>query len=690
MSAAESVGTGGGVAAPPVEQLALLRSAVREARPRHVEPPAAELPVARVAVDLPLSHLDRPFDYLVPASMATGAVPGARVRVRVAGQELDGFVLERRAESGFPGRLERLKRVVSPEPVLDPALARVARRVADRYAGTLADVLRLAVPPRVARVEGAAEPAPPPEPLAGLAPHHGPWQAYRDGPAFCAALARREAPRAVWTALAGEDWPRTLASAVAVALDAGRGALVVLPDGRDVARVDAALGAALGGGERGPRRHVALTADLGPEERYRRWLAVRRGRVRAVVGTRAAMFAPVPDLGLVVVWDDGDDLHAEPRAPYPHVREVLCLRAEESGAAALLAGFARTSEAEQLLRQGWARPLLAARERVRAAAPRVLPAGEDAELARDGAAAWARLPTLAWQTAKRALQQGPVLVQVPRRGYLPALSCRRCRAAARCPHCRGPLSVTSGSAVPACCWCAAPAASWRCPVCESTAYRAQVVGARRTAEELGRAFPGVSLRTSGRDGVLAAVGGAPALVVATPGAEPVADGGYAAALLLDGWALLTRPDLRAGEETLRRWLGAAALVRPAGEGGTVVVLADSALPPVQALLRWDPAGFAARELDERAAVGLPPTARLVSLTGPPPAVADLLATARLPSTSEVLGPVSLPDDRSRSLVRVPLADSAPLAAALSAAAAVRSARKAADPVRVQVDPLDIA
>ncbi|MDT3400895.1 primosome assembly protein PriA, partial [Streptomyces sp. B1866] len=120
-----------------------------------------------------------------------------------------------------------------------------------------------------------------------------------------------------------------------------------------------------------------------------------------------------------------------------------------------------------------------------------------------------------------------------------------------------------------------PEPAWRCAACGGARLRARVVGARRTAEELGRAFPAVPVRTSGRDHVLATVPDRPALVVSTPGAEPVAENGYAAALLLDGWALLGRPDLRAGEQALRRWLEAAALVRghgpdgagPAGAGG---------------------------------------------------------------------------------------------------------------------------
>ncbi|MBT8224323.1 MAG: primosome assembly protein PriA, partial [Dactylosporangium sp.] len=227
-----------------------------------------------------------------------------------------------------------------------------------------------------------------------------------------------------------------------------------------------------------------------------------------------------------------------------------------------------------------------------------------------------------------------------------------------------------------------------CPHCGGRALRAAVVGARRTAEELARAFPGVPVRTSGRDEVLATVDGGPALVVATPGAEPVAEGGYGAVLLLDTWALLTRADLRASEETLRRWLAAAALARPARHGGTVVVVCDGALAVVQALLRFDPGWFAARELAQRRELGFPPAARIATVTGPPEAVADLLAQARLPAEAEVLGPVPASDDGERMLVRTPRSAGRALAVALRSAAGVRSARKATDFVRVRIDPPD--
>ncbi|MEW2083373.1 primosomal protein N' [Streptomyces sp. NPDC005283] len=697
------------------EQLALIRETVRRAKVPKAKPRtwrgaalAKELPVARVMVNKGVLHLDQYFDYAVPEELDADAQPGVRVRVRFGagahrvrdgrregGGLIDGFLIERRAESDYAGALAALAYVVSPEPVLSPEMLALARAVADRYAGSLADVLQLAVPPR----NGRAEAKPSPEPLSPpAAPEAATWGRYGRGVAFLEALASGGAPRAVWTALPGPQWSDELARAVAATLASGRGALVVVPDGRRAARVDAALTALLGEG-----RHAVLTAESGPEKRYRQWLAVRRGSVRAVVGTRAAMFAPVQDLGLVAIWDDGDSSHSDENAPFPHVREVLELRAAHDSCGFLLGSTSCTVEAAQLVASGWALPLIADREQVRSATPLVRTVG-DGELARDEAARAARLPSLAWQTVRAGLKSGPVLVQVPRRGYVPRLACERCRTPARCRHCSGPLEAP-GAGDLTCGWCGRGAPHWHCVACGSTKLRAQIVGARRTAEELGRAFPAVQVRTSGRDHVLDTVPGRPALVVSTPGAEPVADGGYAAALLLDGWAMLGRPDLRAGEDALRRWIDAASLVRGQGEGGSVVIVAEPTLRPVQALVRWDPVGHAQRELAERAELGFPPVSRMAAVTGKAEAIAAFVATAALPGDAEVLGPVPVPvadpgrprrpgdppvgEVWERVLLRVPPGSGAALAAALKTAQAARMARGGGEPVRIRIDPPDI-
>jgi primosomal protein N' (replication factor Y) len=645
-------------------------AATRRRRVAEAEPAATD-PVARVLVDLPLAHLDRTFDYLVPARDADAAVPGARVKVRFAGQDVDGYLLERAAASDHTGRLTPLRRVVSAEPVLSPVVARLAGAVAERWAGSRADVLRLAVPPRHATTEAKPSPAAGPPP-----PRRDPvaWDGHETARGFLDHLAEGGSPRAVWAAAPGTDWPAALADAAAATYASGRGVLLVVPDHRDVARVDAALTEALGEGH-----HVTLTADSGPAARYRDFLAVCRGARRIVLGTRAAAFAPVRDLGLVAIWDDGDDLLAEPRAPYPHAREVLLLRAELEACAALVGGFARSVEAQQLLRAGWAREIVAPREVLRARAQvSVAEAGEREH--------GTRMPRAVYDLLRRAAAEGPVLVQTPRSGYAPSLACERCRTPARCRTCSGPLALGSPTEPPACRWCGTAAPDWACPTCGHRGLRAPVLGGTRTAEELGRSHPGIPVLSSSGDQVRASVPDKPSIVVATPGAEPVAEGGYAAVVMLDTWLPLARAELRAEEEALRRWLGAAGGVRP---GGRVLAVGPSDHPALQALVRWDPAGFAERESAQRTEAHLPPASRTATVTGAPGAVDDVLTLLDGPEGTEVLGPVPVAEaGEVRAVVRVPRRLGAELSVALGEVQRVRSARKL-EAVRVQIDPYSL-
>ncbi len=672
------------------QQVRASQARARETRARRVAGAAISehAPVARVVVDSALAHLDRDFDYAVPASMDADAVPGARVKVRFAGHEADGFITERAEASDHDGALTPLRRVVSAEAVLSPAVSLLAADLAARYAGTRSDVLRLAVPPRHATTEKQPSDAPSAraawDPVAATQA----WAGHEPGAAFVRHLAEGASPRAVWHAAPGTAWPDLLAHAAAAALAGDRGAVLCVPDGRDVDRVDEALTRLLGRGH-----HVALRADAGPAARYRDFLALSRGARRVAVGTRAAAYAPVRGLGLVAVWDDGDDLHAEPRAPYPHVRETLLLRAEQESAAALVGGFSPSVESGYLLRTGWASALRAPRTVVRERAVVEVAGAGDVERSRDPHGRGARVPTQVRDALRGGLESGPVLVSTPRRGYAVALACERCRTPCRCPVCTGPLAQTTPQDPPACRWCATPAPHWACPVCGARGLRAPVVGQARTAEELGRAFPRALVRSSSADRVLVDVDAAPQIVVATPGAEPVAAGGYAAVLLLDGWLLLDRVDLRAEEEALRRWSNAAGLVRP---GGRVVLVADPAHPAVQALVRWDQPGWAAREAGERQQAHLPPASRMATLTGSPGAIDDAVTLLDLPEGAEVLGPVPAAlaapvgasprgEASDRVVLRVPRAQGPALSRALVELQRVRSARKL-DPVRVQVDP----
>ena len=638
-------------------------------------------PVARVLVDVSLPHLDRAFDYAVPETMAASARPGARVKVRFAGHDVDGYVVARVATSDHHGALAPLRRVVSPECVLTPEIAALAGDVAERYAGVRADVLRLAVPPRHATTEKETSPAEPALAAAHSAPD-GPdaWSRYPHAAPFLRHLAEGGAPRAAWAAAPGDDWAAMLAEAAASTLRHGRGSVLCVPDGKDAARVGEALTSRLGEGH-----HVVLTAESGPAQRYRDFLAVARGTRRIVVGSRAAAFAPVHALGLVAIWDDGDDLHAEPRAPYPHTREVLLMRATRERAAALVGGFSRSVEADFLVRTGWARDLAPPREEVRRRATVQVSGASDVARMRDPGGQGARVPTEVHALLRGALEQGPVLVQTPRAGYALALACERCRTPAACRTCQGPLALRSAATPPACRWCGTDAQGWSCPECGAAGLRAPVLGEARTGEELGRAFPSSRVITSAGDHVVRRVDARPGIVVATPGAEPIAEGGYCAVVLLDTWLLLARDDSRADEEALRRWSNAVGLLRP---GGQALAVGDPAHPALQALVRWDQPGFARRLSEERQEARLPPSVRLATVTGEPGALDDVLTLLAPPAHIELLGPAPAGDDEERLVLRTPRSHGPGLARALGELQRVRASRKL-DAVRVQVDPVSL-
>ena len=313
---------------------------------------------------LGLAHLDRPFDYLVDAADDETAVVGARAHSFRAGRLVDGFVLERRADSDHVGSLSYLDRAVSGEPVLTPELATLARAVADRYAGTMSDVVRLAVLP--------VTPAPRRD-LPTTFRRRRMRRTWRRGrrtsmptrsSAHCDRSPRR--PRTPSGRPHREQWPQRLAELATAVAAAGRGTIIIVPDQRDLDRLASACEPLLGDRCVSPRPGWGVDAVSSlardPES----------GAASVVAGTRSAVFAPVHNLGLVVVWDDGDDSLAEPRAPYPHPREVAVLRTHQQRCGFLVGGFSRTAEAQALVESGWAHDLVADRQTVRARMPRVL------------------------------------------------------------------------------------------------------------------------------------------------------------------------------------------------------------------------------------------------------------------------------------------------------------------------------
>ncbi len=643
-------------------------------------------PVAQVVVDINAAQLDHPFDFAVPQEFADVAVPGCRVRVRFAGRLVNGFITNRRSESTHDGRLTPIARVLGP-PVLTSEIAQLSRVVADRYAGTANEVLRDAVPVRhVGAEKGFVDSAGQlvsavrvPNVVTPSSPEID-WSAYSGGAEAIRDLEAGKQVRVGLVANVADSAPSLVGDLVAATTGH---AIVVVPDGTDVARFadvfESRLGAAV----------TRLTGDQKPRDRYRHFLRVRVGEATIVIGTRNSVFAPVEGLRLIVVWDDGDDSLAESRAPGWHAREVAALRSLGCEASLVIAGFSQSVESAKLVEQGWLRgvtPVRGSRHR----GPLILTAAS----ARVGdPAAAARIPRFAWEVISQGLERGPVLVQVGRRGYLPSVACDGCRNIATCVSCTGPLSQPQRLDVLACQWCAREYPVHVCPTCGGSTWRAVRVGSTRTAEELHAAFASVPVLVSDSvSGVLTATGDEPAIVVATIGAEPQAASGYSAAVLLDGDAQSANAFLRAGEQLIRRWFNAAALVRTAERGGVIAVTADPAIRAVQALVRGDAAGWAQRELAERRETELPPVTRSAVITGPLAAVQTFADACDRDAHWRILGPTpqsgrNTDGAMARLVILVPTADGPTLAARVKAVMMAGSDGAGPHRVTVRIDPI---
>ena len=626
--------------------------------------PGTRAPIARVLIDSPLPQLDRLFDYGIPEALRGRAVAGVRVRVplRSAGRVADGFIVEIAPPGDYTGALSEIEEVVSTVPVLTPEVWTLARKVSERAAGNANDIVRLAVPNRQVRVEKAylaADERPPLAPLEPPARVHG----YGDGVIETAIAARArlavdaiplvtEVAPGVWVG----EWAVTMAAAAAATLAGGATAILAVPDYRDQEQLASALAAILP-----PERVIRLDAKQSNPDRYRSFLRCLRDEPVVIIGNRSVVYAPAANLGLIAIFDDGDPLHSEPLSPYVHARDAALVRQEQQGCALIFLGHARSTEVERLVEVGWVRAF--------APQPAVLPkvvhtAQQSSE---DRLAAQARIPSTAWREARAALEFGPVLVQVARPGYAPRLACADCKRSARCMKCEGPLGQKTSRSTPACNWCGALAVDWKCANCDGERLRFVGSGAGRTAEDLGRAFPGVRIIVADGERPILTVGAEPALVIATRGAEPIAAGGYRAVLLLDGESMVARESLRVAEDCLRWWSNAAALA--ARRAPIVLVGVGGAL--ASAFVTWRQADFARSELADRRALRFPPAVRVATVTGTVQAVADAVATLGVDGP-DILGPVDVEGGGVRTIVRFDYAHGAEIAQGLRAEV-VRSA-----------------
>jgi primosomal protein N' (replication factor Y) len=645
-----------------------------------------------------------PFDYRLRPDQPDVGV-GSLVRVPFGRSRTLGVVVELAESSELPS-----DRLAEPEEVLPtsvpPDLVALATWMADEYCSTPARALGLVLAPGARKRRGGKRPrkggvrrSTPKTYRIGAAPAAPPpltpaQQAALDP--VLAALRASRAERFLLHGVTGSGKTEVYLQAVHEALARGRGAIVLVPE---IAMTPQALGRFTARfGDTIAVLHSALTEAARRDE----WLRLSSGDARVCVGPRSAVFAPLPEIGLIVVDEEHEGSYKHEGDPRYDARSVAARRAEQHGAV-LLVGSA-TPRPESI------HELAGLRLPERVDGRRLPPVelldmrGHDHPLHPQTRAALAEL--------QRA--GGKAIMLLNRRGWSNFLSCRSCGRVWMCPNCEVALVLHRVNGTPglaaglvACHHCGhREPTPRRCAACGSSTVARHGAGTERVEHELreaiaNRDFPVLRLDADAagldrRAGALEQFQAAPAGLLI--GTQMVAKGhdfpDVTLGIVLDADQTLRFPDFRAEERTFSLITQLAGRAGRGQDGGRVLVqtLAPDARA-VRLAANHDADGFLAGELERRRLLGYPPFSSLIRVVFSAAAAADARAAAAAlceriaPPEADVLGPAALFALRGRARSQVVVKARARVEAIDEVGAAVQSLAKewSASKVSVSVD-----
>ena len=580
-----------------------------EVAPAPSGPMAQSLPVAKVRVDTGVFHLDQLYDYLIPEKLSDSAVVGVRVQLPFGGRETEGIIASRVPHPDRAGELKVISKILSPHAVATEATLNLFEKASQEYCCNPWDLIRSAIPPRVASVDRTM-------PVSGAT-----------------VTTQQSATSPIFHSFA----PYVPSHLQMVELVNGAkkngSVLIVAPDENDVAQLVAALSNSF-------ENVLALSSSLSREDRYRNFLELQRLPSSIVVGTRSAMFAPVNNLSTLIIYMESSVDHYEIRSPGWNTSTIARLRSENEGVSLIYTGFSPSLNTAYQIDQ---KKMKFLSQRFYVDAQAFSPS--------EGAL----LPGRIFSEIKKALHNGAVLFLAPRKGYGNALLCSHCRNVAHC-HCGGRLSVTSKLVAPTCVHCGTSHPQWKCRFCGRDKQYLAGRGIDRAAEEISRAFPGFPVVISAGDVIKNTVEAKPSLVLATPGAQPVIQGGYSAVVILDAMRFFSHTDINGQERARELIFETASSIQ---EKGRVLLVLDEVHPIVAALARWNVAPLLKRELAGRDELELPPyvaSAVLVmdAVTAPQilSGLKKALAEGRIPSSTRIYGPTVLPKSQAKIVLHV--------------------------------------
>jgi len=608
-------------------------------------PVAGRLPVARVRVDTGVFHLDQLYDYSVPEKLSEFIVPGVRVQLPFGNRETEGIVIDRVVNPEKAGTLKVITKVLSPHPVATSTTFELIDRAAEFYCCNPWDLLRSAIPPRVASVD-------------------------KELPVVHQVSTNPKTKKnSVYQSFMPFSPPYEQIAEIVAEFNRSGSVLIVAPDEKDVDAIIKSFEAKF-------HSVLKLSSASTREERYRNFLLSMRLETSVVVGTRSAIFTPVRNLVAIIIYKESSPDHYEIRSPGWSASTIAHMRSQREGVSLVLTGFAPSVRVANEID---ARSVKFNNQRTQVNVQAFTPS--------DGTL----LPGRIFSEVKKALKNGPVLFVAPRKGYGNALLCAHCRNVALC-KCGGRLSVASKGLAPTCVHCGTGFPLWRCSYCDRDKQYLAGRGIDRAAEEISRAFPGYPVVISAGDVIKESVDAKPALVLATPGAQPYVQGGYAAVVVLDAIRFFSHTDVNGQERARELLFETASMVSNTGQ---VLLVLDDSHPIVAAIARWNIAPLLKRELTERVELMLPPSvmsAVLVTEQSSAPAIVSglkkALEDARLPSSTRIFGPTILAKGQAKIVVHVSHEQSSDLAKILHELQRKRSIAKK-DLLTLRIDPYSL-
>jgi primosomal protein N' (replication factor Y) len=566
-------------------------------------PAATELPIASVWVDSGIATLNEPFSYLIPEKLSLLLKIGSRVQVPFKDKHVEGIVLSRSAITTETRELKSIYKLLGDHPVANEETLELISITSQFWGGTPYDVIRSAIPPRVASVEK------------DLSINVQPTQSNRHAKAIFHLLPPKQDPISGLVSIISQSQSEATK-------------LVIVPTARELSRLEVALKGA-------GTNFISLDSNLPRSERYRNFLEVSMGYTNLVIGMRTAIFAPIPNLSEVYLHQENSEHYYERRSPNWNTREVAWLRTQLSEINLHMTGYvpsldvAIDIEAKEISYH-------AAREKVAVLAQ----PSANGEL----------IPTKIYQQVRKALTLGPILFLVPSKGYATAISCAKCRNIALC-ECGGKLSKASAKAEPTCNLCNKNYLNWKCGWCGDARVFLTSRGIERFAEEIGRSFPNVPVIQSTASQARESVSNEPALVISTPGVEPIAESGYSAVVILQVDRFLSSSASNGVERAYSNFFAAGALI---SQEGTIALVSDDGVPIISALITWNPATISKREIEQRIDLQLPPISGAVLVLSDSSELSRLKSALesarneeRAPESLRIYGPIERPNEDTR-------------------------------------------